>query len=176
MNRYLQSSGRSSADILAIGIEYLPGCEVVSIDDENLLGIGNGFIDALCGRHNQQRCRYYGQIPNLRVGDFVSVFYFPQSRTFLVLWEGGVGNLKVAGDFITWHNLWQAQTYFKNSMVIDELWVMIANKETTDRAAPQSSGTFTWLTEIPGLPSYTTETNAATISAELRPELCRYRC
>ena len=41
---------------------------------------------------------------------------------------------------VQWLNEWQQQTYEKHDMVIDGDWTMIANAQTTERAAPQADG------------------------------------
>ncbi len=41
---------------------------------------------------------------------------------------------------VRWENIWAAGTYEKFDMVRDGAWTMIANKQTTDRAAPVTVG------------------------------------
>ncbi len=41
---------------------------------------------------------------------------------------------------VVWKGAWSADTYQRNDMVLDGVWTMIANKETTDVAAPQRVG------------------------------------
>ena len=41
--------------------ELIVGCTVKDISDKDLYASNNGFIEALVGQHNQQRCRYKGQ-------------------------------------------------------------------------------------------------------------------
>ncbi|TDI74586.1 MAG: hypothetical protein E2O82_03645 [Betaproteobacteria bacterium] len=43
-----------------------------------------------------------------------------------------------------WKGPWQAGSYKSNQVVNDQGWTMIANKETTERAAPQSDGDSSW--------------------------------
>jgi len=45
--------------------------------------------------------------------------------------------------------------YNKNDMVLDGVWTMIANKETTDRAAPQPDGAEDWL--LPDSPAWVSQ-------------------
>lgn len=52
---------------------------------------------------------------------------------------GSVGGS--AADRVRWRNVWTAGVqYEKNDMVYDSTWLMIANKATIDRAAPQVAG------------------------------------
>jgi len=41
---------------------------------------------------------------------------------------------------VVWKGEWSGGTYQKNDMVLDGVWTMVANKETTDVAAPQRVG------------------------------------
>lgn len=41
---------------------------------------------------------------------------------------------------VVWKGVWSGGTYQKNDMVLDGVWTMVANKETTDIAAPQKVG------------------------------------
>ena len=51
---------------------------------------------------------------------------------------------------VNWRGNWGQQTYYKHDMVFDVGYTMIANKETTDRAAPTPVGDPAWtLPEIP---------------------------
>jgi hypothetical protein len=43
-------------------------------------------------------------------------------------------------NFVSWENEWLNKLYKKDDMVRDGSWTMIANKETDDRAAPQTIG------------------------------------
>ena len=56
---------------------------------------------------------------------------------------GGDKTLEL-GDVVKWYGNWVSQTYDKHSMVLDGDWLMIANKETEDRAAPQAVGDERW--------------------------------
>lgn len=73
--------------------EFIPGCEVKDVSDKNQYDTDNGWIEAIVGQHNQQRCRWKGQYPNVSVGDFVDVLYFPTRRLFEVWRQGGSGSL-----------------------------------------------------------------------------------
>ena len=53
---------------------------------------------------------------------------------------------------VRWENKWEQVQYQTNDMVLDGNWTMIANKDTTDRAAPQPIGTAFWL--LPDNPTW----------------------
>jgi len=73
--------------------EFIPGCKVVSVDDVDQYAANNGWIEAICGQHNQQRCRWRGQYASIAVDDYVDVMYFPDRRLFEVHRQGGSGAL-----------------------------------------------------------------------------------
>lgn len=73
--------------------EYIPGCEVVSIADKDQYATDNGWIDAVVSVHNQQRCRWRGEVANLIVGGFVDVVYYPSYQVFLVAGASGAGDM-----------------------------------------------------------------------------------
>ena len=64
-------------------------------------------------------------------------------------------------DRIKWKNRWAQTEYHKNEMVFDEGWTMIANKTTTDRAAPQPNGDPAWI--LPDAPTFATNANTSVI-------------
>lgn len=64
--------------------EYIPGCEVKDVTNADDYGQDNGWIEAICGQHNQQRVRYKGIPPAVEVGDYVDVEYFPNHKLFEV--------------------------------------------------------------------------------------------
>lgn len=68
--------------------ELVVGCEVKDITDKNLYATNNGWIEAVVGRHNQQRCRWRG-LTDIQVGDYVDVLYFASYRLFSVFGPGG---------------------------------------------------------------------------------------
>lgn len=68
--------------------EYIPGCQVIEVGDKDLYGSNNGWIEAVVGRHNQQRCRWKGQFA-IAAGHFVDVLYFRSYRLFVVMSQGG---------------------------------------------------------------------------------------
>jgi hypothetical protein len=53
-----------------------------------------------------------------------------------------------------WRGPWLQQTYYRGDQVTDGLWLMIANKTTTDKAGPVPSGTSVWL--MPDTPTWST--------------------
>ena len=56
------------------------------------------------------------------------------------------GDLHAAADHVRWVEPYSSgTTYEKNDMVRDGDWTLIANKQTTDPAAPQSVGTVGWV-------------------------------
>ena len=79
--------------------EYIPGCKVKSIADKDQYATDNGWVEALCGRHNQQRCRWFGQIPSVAVDDFIDVVYYPSYATFIVAGQGG-GGAAATGNYL----------------------------------------------------------------------------
>lgn len=57
-----------------------------------------------------------------------------------------------AGFGVNWRNVWTQDLYYKGDMVRDSEWTMIANKETTDRPAPQATGPATFA--LPATPTW----------------------
>lgn len=55
-----------------------------------------------------------------------------------------------------WRGQWQSQTYPKNSVVNDNGWLMIANKETSAQAAPQDVGSPVF--DLPDTPAWAEST------------------
>lgn len=53
-----------------------------------------------------------------------------------------------------WKGNWQATEYRKNHVVLDGDWTMIANKTTTDRAAPQGIGPKYWASALGDTPAW----------------------
>lgn len=81
--------------------ELIPGCEVLSISDKDQYDTNNGWIEAICGQHNNQRCRWKGKFAGVQVGDYVDVLYFKSAKLFDVLAKGGVGAITPGGG-----NVW----------------------------------------------------------------------
>lgn len=69
--------------------EFIPGCEVKSISDINQYATNNGWIEAVCGQHNQQRVRYKGYPASVGTTSYVDVLYFRDRRLFEVYGSGG---------------------------------------------------------------------------------------
>ena len=82
--------------------EYIPGCEVKDVTDINQYASNNGWIEALCAQHNQQRVRYKGQVAAPGTGDFIDVLYFPDRRLFEVFSQGGTASLTPNGGGGVW--------------------------------------------------------------------------
>lgn len=76
----------------------IPGCEVMSVADIDEYDTNNGWIEAICGKHNQQRCRWVSSVA-VTVGDYVDVLYFKSIRLFRVLGFGGTGAAPAANLF-----------------------------------------------------------------------------
>ena len=65
-----------------------------------------------------------------------------------------------------WNETWVAGTYQPFDQVIDQDWLMIANKETTDRAAPQPTGIPAWI--LPTNPAWTPQAYVGIVYSGLR--------
>lgn len=70
--------------------ELYMGCKVLDITDKDEYATNNGWIECLVAQHNQQRCRWRGQVPGIAADDFVDVMYFASYRLFVVFGQGGV--------------------------------------------------------------------------------------
>jgi hypothetical protein len=69
-----------------------------------------------------------------------------------------------AGFGVNWRNVWTQDLYYKGDMVKDGEWTMIANKDTTDRPAPQPNGDST--TSLPDVPVWDAiDQTVATVSS-----------
>lgn len=68
--------------------EFIPGCKVLDVTDINLYAANNGWIEALCGQHNQQRVRWKSN-DVIAVNDYVDVLYFADRRLFEAWGVGG---------------------------------------------------------------------------------------
>ena len=73
--------------------EFIPGCEVLSVADKDEYDTDNGWIEAICGQHNNQRCRFKAKFAGVQVGDYVDVLYFKSIQMFEVFAKGGDGNV-----------------------------------------------------------------------------------
>ena len=76
--------------------EFIPGCLVKSVTDVSIYATNNGWIEALCGKHNQQRVRWKSG-ETVAVNDFVDVLYFPDRRLFEAYGIGGAGAISAGG-------------------------------------------------------------------------------
>lgn len=74
--------------------EYYSGCEVKDISDKDAYAANNGWIEAIVGQHNQQRCRWRGQVENIQVGDLIDVLYFASFQIFVVFGRGGTSAIR----------------------------------------------------------------------------------
>ena len=69
-----------------------------------------------------------------------------------------------AGFGVNWRNIWTQDQYFLGDMVRDGEWTMIANKDTTDRPAPQATGAPTF--SLPTSPSWdAVQSNTSVVSS-----------
>lgn len=80
--------------------EFIPGCEVKSISDIDQYATNNGWIEALCGQHNQQRVRYKGFPPAVGTADYVDVLYFRDRRLFEVYGWSGTATAPTDGQYL----------------------------------------------------------------------------
>lgn len=72
--------------------------------------------------------------------------------------SGGTDEL----DVIRWVGSYENKDYLKNDMVLDLPWTMIANKDTSDRAAPQPNGIP--LYTVSDVPSFSTLSNSSVVT------------
>ena len=79
----------------------------------------------------------------------------PNSEPQILLTSGN--NLSILHKYMKWQNVWSAGTYQQFDVVFDEGWAMVANKTTTDRAAPQLVGSPTYL--APDVPTWVEGSN-----------------
>lgn len=62
-----------------------------------------------------------------------------------------------SGRKLRWMNQWNADTTYRAfDQVLDGLWLMVANKETSDRAAPQEAGVPSY--DLPATPTWVEQT------------------
>ena len=67
---------------------------------------------------------------------------------------------------VFWRGVWEQQDYGTGEQVIDQDWLMIANKETTDRAAPQPTGGVNWI--LPTNPAWNPQAYIGVVYTGLR--------
>ena len=71
---------------------------------------------------------------------------------------------KWAADFrMNWRGLWTQQEYQKHDVVLDGLYLMLANKVTTDKAAPENIGSPTW--DLPEQPAWQDFSNLSVVGS-----------
>ncbi len=83
---------KNTADVIKARFtppEFIPGCQVVDVTDIDLYATSNGWIEAICGQHNQQRVRYKGFPSNVGTASYVDVLYFQNRRLFECYGSGG---------------------------------------------------------------------------------------
>ena len=68
---------------------------------------------------------------------------------------------KVASEWMRWMGQWTARNYLERDMVLDGDWTMIANKDTDDRAAPQTTGDPT--KDLGDTPAWVEESNTSVV-------------
>lgn len=76
--------------------QFIPGCLVKSVTDVSLYATNNGWIEAVCGQHNQQRVRWKSG-ETVAVNDYIDVLYFPDRRLFEAYGLGGTGAISAGG-------------------------------------------------------------------------------
>lgn len=83
---------KNTADVIKARFtppEFIPGCQVVDVTDLDFYATSNGWIEAICGQHNQQRVRYKGFPSNVGTASYVDVLYFQERRLFECYGSGG---------------------------------------------------------------------------------------
>jgi hypothetical protein len=108
--------------------------------------------------------KYFGEVaPQLRVDDVIQCRLTDRYINLSVLNVDSANNEVITQqiDFqtpldqqglVNWRGDWSSLAYSKNDQVIDGGWLMIANKATTDRAAPQKTGDRGFL--LPDIPNW----------------------
>lgn len=86
--------------------EFIPGCVVQDVTNISDYTTNNGWIEALCGRHNQQRVRYKGFPINVAVDDVIDVVYYPSHKFFEV--HGAGGATVTSADWVKISDLWES--------------------------------------------------------------------
>jgi hypothetical protein len=70
----------------------------MDVADKSLYAANNGWIEAICGQHNQQRVRWKSS-ETVIVGSFIDVLYFPDRRLFEAYGLGGAAAVTGAGGW-----------------------------------------------------------------------------
>lgn len=101
--------------------EFIPGCLVMSVADKSQYATNNGWIEAVCGQHNQQRVRWKSN-ETVAVNDYVDVLYFPDRRLFEAYGLGGAGAIAGAAGGNVWplagQNLLEGANYATATLLI----------------------------------------------------------
>lgn len=101
--------------------EFIPGCLVKSVADKSQYATNNGWIEAVCGQHNQQRVRWKSN-ETVAVNDYVDVLYFPDRRLFEAYGLGGSGAIAGAVGGNAWplagQNLLEGVNYATATLLI----------------------------------------------------------
>lgn len=89
--------------------QYIPGCVIKSVADKDQYATDNGWVEAIVGQHNQQRCRWRGQFANVAVDSVVDVVYYPSYKIFMVAGQGGASAYQGATPAAhTHYQLWES--------------------------------------------------------------------
>jgi hypothetical protein len=80
--------------------EFIPGCEVISIADINEYATNNGWVEAVCGQHNQQRVRWKSA-ETVANGDFIDVLFFQERGIFEAYGVGGSTAIVAAHNLLS---------------------------------------------------------------------------
>lgn len=86
--------------------EYIPGCKITDITDIDEYTTDNGWIEAFCGQHNNQRVRYRGFPAGVVADDFIDVMHFPDRKTFEVQGNGGTATTGL--DAVKVSRIWES--------------------------------------------------------------------
>lgn len=86
--------------------EYIPGCKIIAITDIDEYTTDNGWIEAFCGQHNNQRVRYRGFPAGVVADDFIDVMHFPDRKTFEVQGNGGTATTGL--DAVKVSQVWES--------------------------------------------------------------------
>ena len=76
--------------------EFITGCEVVEVSERETYANNNGWVEAICAQHNQQRVRWKST-GIVTVGSYIDVIYFPARKVFESYGLGGTDNISSLG-------------------------------------------------------------------------------
>ena len=102
--------------------------------------------------------------PELQLGDIIECRRSPNDYDLLLV-GGGALNPSVLYDFMKWRDVWTPGSYTRFDTVYDNGWAMVANKSTTDRAAPQPTGDPFWVSGLGDSPAW--DIQSSTVSSIL---------